>query len=92
MGQFGNQLVELINSGGFSIDEVVEGPEAAAAAVAGGPPGNAPPDAVVRARVLVRESLGGGQVAVEFRLRRRTFGSRKGAYMTSMLRKLPSQS
>ncbi len=74
-GCFQNELSELVNCSSYSIEGVAEGP--------GGEEG---PDAVVKARV--RDSTGGREVLVEFRLRRRRFGSKKGAFMTSMLKKV----
>lgn len=74
-GQFLNQLPELVNCCSYSIQDVQE-------RSAGGDEG---PDAVVVAQVV---DSSGQSVLAEFQLKRRTFGSKKGAFMTSMLRKM----
>ncbi|GAB4818738.1 hypothetical protein N2152v2_005784 [Parachlorella kessleri] len=77
LGQFQNQLGELLDCSSYSIEDVKEHL---------GADEECGPEARVRARV--RDSSNAKEVVVEFRLRRRQFGSRKGAFMTCMVKKL----
>jgi len=75
LGMFGNRLPELVNSQGFEIRQVEERPGS----------DDAPPTWVVTALVTASD---GQQQGVEFQLRRKMVGARKGALMTYMLRKV----
>ncbi len=72
-GQFLNQLGALVGWSEYSIEGVEEGVQEDDA------------DATVLARVV---DSNGVHVRVEFRLKRREFGSKKGAFMTRMVRKV----